>query len=158
MSTDTQKRNEEIFNRKENGETFAALAREYGISATRITQIYESERRKRAVVNAPVIEPPCCKEETELYKLVMNFACENGFEEMLAQRFYGFIVQSWRHIYSKGLGTYPPVEFIQEIRIDQDGSCRAGKSKRRVRGMGEKTRPLLFALQEYLEECVKDGE
>ena len=157
MTTDMQKRNEEIFNRKESGETFAALAKEYGISATRVTHIYESERRKRAVINAPVIEPPCCKEETELYKLVMSFARENGFEEMLAQRFYGFIVQSWRRIYSKGLGVFPPVEFIKEIWIDKDNSCRAGKSNIRVRGMGEKTRPLLFALQEYLaDDCVKD--
>lgn len=151
-----QKRNEEIFNRRERGETFAALAREYGISTTRVTHIYDTERRRRVVIKAPAIEPPCCKEETDLYKLVVKFARDNGFEDVTAQRLYGFVIQSWRHIYSKGLGAFPPVEFIKEIWVDEDNSCRAGKSNMRVRGMGEKTRPLLFALQEYLaDECEK---
>ena len=157
MSTDTKKRNEEIFNRRERGETFAMLAREYGISDTRVTSIYEAERKKRVVFLEQAVDMPRCKEETELYKLVLNFAQEKGFEEAIACRMYGFIVQSLRRIYSKGLDEFPPVEFVREIRVDKDNYCRAGERNMRVRGMGEKTRPLLFALQEYLaDDCVKD--
>lgn len=150
MSIDMKKRNEAIFNRRERGESFAALAREYGISDTRVTHIYEAERKKRVVFLEQPIEMPCCKEETELYKLVLNFARENGFDVSIARRMYGFIVQSWRRIYSKGLGDFPPVEFLKEIRVDKDNSCRAGANNMRVKGMGEKTRPLLLSLQEYL--------
>jgi hypothetical protein len=42
----TEERNREILERRRAGETFAALAREFGISLPRIRQIFEREQKK----------------------------------------------------------------------------------------------------------------
>lgn len=40
---DTSKRNEEIYNRRRNGETFKDISKSYGISKARVREIYLKE-------------------------------------------------------------------------------------------------------------------
>lgn len=141
----THKRNEEIYLLRKEGKPFSAIAAQFGISSSRATQIFEAERRKRECLSAPLSLEPSCKEETALYRLILNHNIE-GFDEdkRAARLLYGAILKTWQHpspdCFRKD---FPPVDFIHDIKIEEDGTCR-------IRSIGKNACRLLADMQNYL--------
>ncbi len=139
------KRNEEIYLLRKEGKPFSAIAAQYDISSSRVTQIYEAERRKRECLSTPLPVVPSCKEETELYRLILNHHIE-GFDEdrRAARLLYGAILKAWQHPRPDHFRKdFPPVSFIHDIKIEEDGTCR-------IRSIGKKACRLLADIQHCL--------
>ena len=138
-------RNEEIYILRKEGKPFSAIAAQYGISSSRVTQIYEAERCKHECLSAPLPMVPSCKEETALYRLILNHHIE-GFDDdkRAARLLYGAILKVWQHpspdCFRKD---FPPVDFIHDIKIEEDGTCR-------VRSIGKNACRLLADIQNCL--------
>ena len=139
-------RNAKIYAMHKEGTSMSELSNIFGISRSRLRAICEAERRLKECLSDYVPEDPTCKEETELYRAIVNYHPDEFTDEAYtARRLYGALLRAWRH---PGDGSdregFPPMEFLRQVKFDPDGTCQ-------MKGIGKATGDFLISLRQALD-------
>lgn len=135
-------RNEEIYFRRQKGDTIGSIAQDYGISRERVRQICEKELEKIGRVCLHPRKNPEKYYESELYCLIAK-AKLGGFEQISDNfriRAYNALRRDW--IRRKGrMDAIPPIQFFAAL---------SKKDIHRMPSLGQRNEEFLLALQATL--------
>ena len=139
-------RNEEIFKRREAGETYKSIADSYGISVERARQIYSELRQKLEVSTHGPVDNPTTPEESALYHLILNFKPAIPLEpnSTVPKRAYSILQHEWFQRTNHG-DNCPPVEFLAAMSEDHIS---------KLRNVGEITQQFLFEVKAAIPDMV----